>query len=258
MWLIVLRVAIAPALIAGGSAAQRRWGQAIGGRIIGLPLTALPLLMLLALAQGRAFAATAAGANLEAGVAQSAWCLAYVLAARMWRPLTSLAVATATFAATCMVIYHLPLPPLVSAALSAAGVFAALAVWPHARGPERPATTGRYELPARMVAGAAFTLMVCESAAMLGARAAGLVGALPVLTVVLTVASHRRDGATAANQFLEGVMRGSLSVVAAVAVIALVLPTHGALVAFPLALVAALAGQMIPTERLGRVHAAAA
>jgi hypothetical protein len=156
--LLLLRVTLAPLLILAGSLAQRRWGQAVGGRLISLPLTSLPLLMLLSLSDGSAFASSAAGAALAAGVAQSAWCLAYALTAHRCRPAVALSLATTAFALVCVVIDRFPVPTLVAAGLAAVSILAALRWWPAAGVDNRLAGASRAELPVRMVVAAAFTL----------------------------------------------------------------------------------------------------
>lgn len=246
MLLLVLRVALAPLLILAGSVAQRRWGQAIGGRLIGLPLTSLPLLLLLSLSDGPSFAASAAQAALAAGVAQSAWCLAYALGADRYRPGTAAVLATAAFGLVCVVLDRFPVSPAVGATLAAASIVAALRWWPVTGPDTTPTRPSRSDLPVRMAVAAAFTLGLTESAASLGARPAGLVGALPLLTVVLAVATHRRDGAGATNRFLHGVMAGSFSVVAALLVLALALGRLPLALTMVLATAAAVGAQCIP------------
>jgi hypothetical protein len=245
--LLLLRVTLAPLLILAGSLAQRRWGQAVGGRLISLPLTSLPLLLLLSLSDGPAFAASAARAALAAGVAQSAWCLAYALAAQRHRPAVAVALATSLFALVCVVLDRVPVPTPVAAVLATASVLGALRWWPPAGEDDRPGRTTRSELPVRMMVAAAFTLALTASAASLGARPAGLVGALPLLTVVLAVATHHRDGAATTNRFLHGVMAGSLSVVAALLVLALALGSLPLPVTMVLAIAAAAGAQCLPT-----------
>jgi hypothetical protein len=249
MTLLLLRITLAPVLILAGSLAQRRWGQAIGGRLIGLPLTSLPLLFVLTLSDGTTFAAGAARASLAGGVAQCAWCLAYAIAARRHRPVAALALATAVFAGLCGLLDLVALPTVLAAVASAVAVVAALALWP-AAGPARSeATGGRNDVAVRMVVAAVFTLALTESAASLGARPAGLVAAFPLLTVVLAVATHRRDGVVALNRFLHGVMAGSFSVVAALTVVAMALPHAGRATTFAVAVTASVLAQCIPTSR---------
>jgi hypothetical protein len=71
MTAVLLQLSMPALLIAGASAAQRRWGPRVGGILTGLPITSLPLILLIALAHGDRFAARAAGAGLEGTVAQA-------------------------------------------------------------------------------------------------------------------------------------------------------------------------------------------
>jgi hypothetical protein len=254
MLLLSLKVGVAPLLVLLGSLAQRRFGPVVGGRIIGLPLTSLPMLALLTLSQGRDFAGSAASATLAAGVAQSLWALTYVVASRRWTAGPAALSATGVFATLCLVLDRLPLPLVVAAVLSAASIVGSLLVWPSAGPPDPAAGRGSDDLLARMVAAAAFTFVITQSASIMGARSAGLVGALPVISVILAVGIHRRDGSDESNRFLEGVMEGSLSVVAALAVLAFLLPTFGPALAFPAAIGASLGAQMIPMARMPRIQ----
>ncbi len=256
---MVCRIAAAPLLILCASVAQRRYGQSAGGRLVGLPLTSLPLLALMTAADGRAFAAGAATATLAGVFAQSAWCWVYAHAAvRHLGPWSSLMVASAVFALACLALYGLHLSLLWGVVVGSLSILAALAWWPSSGPREDPRQGSPSELAARMSAGCAFTVGVTESSRSLGPSAAGLVGAYPVLTVVLAVATHRRDGDWAANAFLRGVMRGSGSLVAGVAIIALTVGPLGPVVAFPLAIAASLAAQFVPTGSVRRPTPAAA
>lgn len=246
MVLLAFRVVSAPVLVLAASVAQQRFGQAVGGRFVGLPLTSLPLLALLAAADGVGFAAAAATAALAGVVAQCVWAIVYVHASRRYGPAASTAAASSAFALTCAALLgmHLGLAP--AAVLGAASVVGCLAVWPRATGSHqaRPAT-GR-ELGGRMATGSAFTVAVTGASGSLGPQAAGLLGSYPVLTVVMAIATHRRDGAGAASDFLDGVVAGTLSVVAALATVAATLVPLGPIGAFPLAVGASLAAQVVP------------
>ena len=202
--------------------------------MIGLPLTSMPLLLLICLSHGKAFAGAAAEATLAAVTAQSVWCLSYAAVARRAGVIASVSASSACFGAVCLILYRLALPPVVAALLAAASVVVALAVWPEPD-LDTPATADAKnptDLGLRMLAGTTFNVGITGAASSLGARAAGLASAYPVLTVVLTFATHARQGSQAALQFLEGAMTGSMSVVTGLAVLAFMLPGFGPLAAW--------------------------
>jgi hypothetical protein len=247
MLLLSLRLISAPVLILGASAVQRRFGQAVGGRIVGLPLTSLPILGLICISEGNGFAGRAAGASLDGAVAQSVWCLVYVLTARRFGPAKSLVASSAAFAVCCVVIYPVVLPVLWATLLGATSVVVALVAWPKEQG-RSTSTSFKFkgDLAVRVLAGAAFSVAITTMASAVGPRASGLLTAFPVLTVVLAVATQIRDGEVASSHFLQGVLAGSLSVVAGLATIALTLGRFGPGVAFPLSVTASATAQMIP------------
>ena len=90
--LLALKLTLTPGVIVGATLAARRFGPSVGGWLIGLPVTAGPVLLLLALAHGARFAEHVA-AGLVAG----------------WR--LGLVTGTAAFAATgaALVVPHLRL-----------------------------------------------------------------------------------------------------------------------------------------------------
>ena len=77
MTTLVLKLALTPVLIIGASLAGRRFGGAICGWLIGLPLTSAPIAAFLAVEQGPRFAARAAVGSLLGAAVEGAFCLAY-------------------------------------------------------------------------------------------------------------------------------------------------------------------------------------
>jgi hypothetical protein len=69
----VLKLIVTPVLIAAASLAGRRWGQAVSGWFVGLPLTSGPIALFVALDHGAGFAAATAVGALAAATAEAAW-----------------------------------------------------------------------------------------------------------------------------------------------------------------------------------------
>ncbi|MCI0356680.1 MAG: hypothetical protein L0099_16845 [Acidobacteria bacterium] len=88
--MLALKLTLTPLLIGAVSLAGRRWGPAISGWLVGLPLTSGPVVLFLALEQGREFAAQTARGTLLGLISLAAFCLVYsLLAARSgWRAST--------------------------------------------------------------------------------------------------------------------------------------------------------------------------
>lgn len=246
MLLLCLKVILSPLLVAAATLAHRRWGPAIGGRLVGLPLTAAPLLILLSVAEGAHFTARMAVSDQAGDVAASAWCLVYAVAARRIRPLGAFVVAGAAFAVVAAILGEFHTNVVTATLLASLAIVLVLRWWPAARIDDERAIeeADGSDLLVRMLVAAIFTFGLSEAASSLGAGTAGLIGALPLVSIVLAVATHHRQGSAAVNGFLHGVMAGSFSVISFLAVVAIGLPILGVLVTFPLAIVAALVSQL--------------
>src|SRR3984893_4106535 len=74
---LALKLVLTPALIGGATLAGRRWGQSVGGWLVGLPLTTGPVAFFIALDHGAAFAAAAVVGSLVGAIAEAAFSVAY-------------------------------------------------------------------------------------------------------------------------------------------------------------------------------------
>ena len=77
-----LKLALTPGLILVASLAGRRWGESVGGWLVGLKLTSAPVAFFLALDHGTGFAAAAAAGSIAGTVAQACFGVAYGRTAR--------------------------------------------------------------------------------------------------------------------------------------------------------------------------------
>jgi hypothetical protein len=232
----VLRIVTSPLLIQAASLASRRWGPAVGGWLVGLPLTSGPIAFFLALDQGKAFAATAAAGSLAAIAAQAGFCAAYRLAARRSSWPASFSAGTGVFAiaVTLLETVWMPLWALVLMVEAALAIALALA-------PRLPADRAsvpvppRWDLPARMLVATALVLALTSAAPLLGARLAGMLATFPVFATVLTVFAHRAQGERAAQRVLRGLLLGLFAYSGFFLVIALGLERIGIAASFAIA-----------------------
>ncbi len=208
---LILKLVLVPVLIGAVSLAGRRWGPAVSGWLVGLPLTSAPVALFLALEQGPAFAARAAQGTLMGLVSVAAFCLVYSrLVRRIGWPGSLLGGWTAFFVAT-FALEQVSVP----LALAFAGVTAALLVAmgllpespPQASGAEPPP----WEIPLRMVAATAMVLAITGAAESLGPQLSGLLTPFPVYATVLAAFTHQFQGPSAAIRLLGGVVAGSFS-----------------------------------------------
>lgn len=248
---LVLKLVLTPLLIAAASLAGRRWRQAVGGWLVGLPLTTGPVAFFLALDHGPGFATAAALGSLAGAIAEGAFCLAYGHLARRG-PAVALAAACAAFAVAAAGLQRLTLPLAVLAALVLATLAASLRLMPSGADPAGAAPPPRWDLPARMAITTALVVGLTAIAPVLGARLSGILATFPLYAAILTVFAHRA-GSAPAVQVLRGLLVGLFSFAAFFVVLGALLERLGTAAAFVAASAVALAAQ---AASLGYVLAA--
>jgi fluoride ion exporter CrcB/FEX len=242
---------VAAGLVAAATLAARVWGHGIGGVVSAFPVIVGPALLLAALRQDAAFAATMATATLLGVVALSGFVLAYGHAARRCPWPLSLGLGWVVAAVLGMLAGGVGggLPgALLAAIVSATLAHAAL---PQARQVEVGACFPRWEMPARAAVTALLVVGLTIAGQRFGPTVAGVLAALPALASVLAVFTHARDGHDALVAMLRGMLGGLTTFVSFCALIALLIEPAGVIFAFVLATGAALLGQVV----VARLHA---
>ena len=209
MGTLTLKIVLTPVLILAASWAGRRWGEAVGGWLVGLPLTSGPIALFLALEHGTDFAAAAAAGSLGGALAQACFCIAYGRSAGRARWPLALTLGSAAFAASAAVLQaaQLPLPALLLATLIALGF--AIALVPRGRLKSFDLLAlPRWDIPARMAVATVLVVGLTAAAPLLGPRLSGLLATFPVFATVLALFAHRLQGGAAAQQVLWGLLLG--------------------------------------------------
>ena len=239
---IVLRLVLPPLTVLAAGWLQRRVGPRLSGRLVGLPLTSGPLVLVLLLADGTATAVTAAHGVLAGQVMVVGFTTVYALGtATSARPRAVLGIALAAVALLGAGA-HLAMQraPWTIGLLVVPLALVCLRLWsPEAEGhgagagPSVPQLLGRAALTGVLVA------TLSTSARVIGAGLAGVLASVPLVVSVVSPATHRDSGAAAARAML----RGTLTVVPGTTTFAAVLATTltaGSPAAFAAALVAML------------------
>jgi hypothetical protein len=105
-----LKLVLTPLLIGMASLAGRRFGPAVGGWLVGLPLTSAPVAFFLAIERGTNFASSAAEGTLAGLISVAAFCLAYGLLAPRKGWLPTLLSSLTTFFGVTMLLRPVDLP----------------------------------------------------------------------------------------------------------------------------------------------------
>jgi uncharacterized membrane protein (GlpM family) len=234
---LTLKLILTPTLIAAASMAGRRWGPAMSGWLVGLPLTSGPIAFFLALNQGVAFARAAAIGTLTGTISQAAFCLAYGwLAARFAWPLTVLA-SSLVFAGSTLVLQYLSLPLITLFLTVILVLILANCLMP--RRPEVSSSAGMlplWDIPARMAIATAFVLLLTGLAPTLGPYLTGLLTPFPLYAAILAVFAHHLRGPAPAAGVVKGLLLGLFAFATFFLVLAALIEQVGIALAFAVAI----------------------
>jgi hypothetical protein len=237
MWTLLAKLALTPAIVVATTLVGRRFGGAVSGWLVGLPLMSGPITLFFAVEQGRQFAARASVGSLSGTLAEAGFCLGWAQAARRATWPFALAAGSASFA---LVGLPVPLGPL--ALVSLLVLVAALRLLPRLKLELRDEVLApRWELAARAIVATGLLLLLTGLATVLGARLSGLLTVYPLYTAVLAGFAQRSDGPAAAIRVLRGLLLGLFAFVTFFFTLTVLLTRASIVVAFAVALTCALA-----------------
>ncbi len=239
MSLLLVKLLVTPAVVVATSLAGRRWGAAVGGWLVGLPLTSGPVAAFLAVERGSDFAAQASAGSIGGVVAQAGFCLGYAFAAARGWP-AALASGALGFAACALALQAFDLAPIALFVAALAALVATLRLLPRGAPPAPSAGWPRWELPARAAAVTALVVAVTTVAAELGPRASGAVACFPLIGAAFGVFAHRAQGPRAGVAALRGMATALFAFAVFFLVLGLALPRADAVAAFVAATAVAL------------------
>ena len=225
---------------------SHRYGPSVGGILGAVPAKGGPIILFLALDQGRSFAATSAAASLGGAGGCGVFCLVYALVCRRvgW-PIAG-AAAYGAFVATWAAMLPISAWGLGPAF---AATFAILLVSRRLL-PEAPPVASRRatalaDLPARMATGAGMVVFVTTAGPQFGATISGMLTTIPTVAAVLALFTHAQEGPDRAIAVMRGLTHGLLGFASFLAVLAATLVPLGIPLSFALAGSVVVAVQLI-------------
>ncbi|MFO1284439.1 MAG: hypothetical protein U1F51_18620 [Burkholderiales bacterium] len=209
MTLVLFKLFTAPVLILVASLVARRFGPAIAGWLVALPLTSGPVAALLAVEHGPRFAQLAAEGSLTGMAAQACYAATYGhLARRGHRWIVCSAAAAVAFVVAGALLIGLHLGIGGGAILAGAALLAALHAIGRPAAPPRDTATPHWDLPLRMAIAGALVASLTTIAEVIGPDRAGLMSTFPVFILVLSAFAHQREGPEAARALVRGLVMG--------------------------------------------------
>ena len=242
MTLAAIKLFVTPLIMLLATMASRRWGDAVAGWLVGLPVVSGPVSVYLTIERGPDFAALSAAGSVSGVVSQAAFCMGYAFVASHGVA-AALAAATLGYVGFGLVTTALA-PPLAALMVAAAAMlFLARAVLPAAAGASALAPAPHWDLPARIVVATVLVFAVTLFAGALGPRVSGLSASYPIIGGAIAAFAHAVRGPRAGVAALRGMASALFGFIAFFGVIGYGLGPLAPLPAYGLALAMALATQ---------------
>lgn len=242
---LLLKLTLAPALVAAATLATRRWGARVGGVLVAFPLVAGPILLFFAVEQGPVFTAQAAMGTVVGLSSISAFIAVYMHCAHRCGWAGAFGWAMASYAGCTALLSVLPVVWYTALPLAWVTLFVAHRFAPRVDPARTSTAPPRFELMIRMAATAVLVLSVTTLAGAMGPHLSGLVSVFPVATAVMAVFTHRHDGAGVAIRLLRGLLIGLYTFSLFCLTVALLVARLGAWRAFTLALAVSVSAQVV-------------
>jgi hypothetical protein len=213
MNILVLKLVLAPFIIGSASLAGRKWGHAVSGWIVGMPLTSGPVIFFVALSHDVTFAANAALGVISGGLSLVAYALTYAWLATRFRWYIALTGSFLVFGVSTTFLQNvtLPLIPVFLAVSSA--IVMGLRLMPEEAVEEGDTQPGQWDIPSRILIGTSFILLLTGSASFIGSRLTGLLTTIPLYVTILAIFAYGHQGAAAAAHVLRGLLYGMFAFV---------------------------------------------
>ncbi|MBK9924240.1 MAG: hypothetical protein IPP66_03015 [Anaerolineales bacterium] len=243
MNIFILKLILAPLIIGSASLAGRKWGPAVSGWIVGLPLTSGPVVFFLALSHDTTFATNATLGVISGGISLVLYSLSYVWLANRFRWQVSIIGSLMVFTACTAILQNFTFPLRPMFFIVCVAILAALRLIPNDIVEETDAQPGVWDIPLRILIGTSFILLITGIAPFIGPHLTGLLTTIPLYVSILTVFAHRHQGSAAAAHVLRGLLYGLFAFAGFFLTLNLLLERTGIAVAFISAIMVALAVQ---------------
>jgi hypothetical protein len=241
--ILLMKLTLAPGLVAVTTLAGRRFGALVAGVVGGFPAVVGPILIALDAQHGDHFATAAAAGALAGLISLSAFLVAYAWLARSVPWPVALVGSWAAFALATLALDGVSPSPEVALPLVIGAFTLAYLALPAGGGRPHAAVhpAQRWDLAMRVGATIAFVVVLTGVAGALGPGLSGLLAAFPVLASVLCAFTHAQEGPAAVADFLRGLVAGLGGFAVFCFAVAELLPATGPVVAFGAGTLAAMA-----------------
>jgi hypothetical protein len=221
--LLILKLTLAPCMVLLAHYLQKNYGHGMGGRLIGLPITTGPFILIICLQEGRSFGAHVTRGVLLGQIALTMYCWVYAMASSKFNWWISLFIGTATVLTTGFLTTQYEISVFQTLLLLGFVWIVAMKNWPEQIAQNKKITPPSWELPARVLVTVSVLFILAALAPHLGANLSGALSTYPVIASVLSAFNHRRYGPASTLATLRGLMETLPLTIAFIATLAFTL-----------------------------------
>ncbi|MBK8803209.1 MAG: hypothetical protein IPN71_14365 [Fibrobacteres bacterium] len=252
---LLLRFLLAPALVGVASLCARHWGNTVGGWIAALPFVAGPLLLVVTLEQGHAFAAGSARSALSGIVALAVFSNVYARLCLKWPWWAALPGGWLAYLASAWAMSPWDLGVVARLVGALVSLWLARALLPSVPEPREASTAPSrpsWDLAARMGSAAALVGTIATLAQRMGPNWSGLLAPFPISTTILVAFTQAQEGPVAVTRMLRGFLPALTGLTFFFATLAFLLPLLPTFQAFAIGLAITAATQALAIRIAGK------
>ena len=205
--LLALKIFLSPLLMLIVTRLQARSSAGAGGRFMGWPLVTGPIIFIIFLQEGAAFAAKTAHGALLGQISLIAFAWSYALVALRAPWYLSIATATVTFIGSLYLVSLIHIPLWLTFILLVVALFLVNKFWPTYQPITTPLSSPRWELYLRIGLVIALVFALSEFSQTLGPSLTGGFSTYPVIATIMGTFNHKRFGANAAISLHHGLLQ---------------------------------------------------
>ena len=210
--MLILKLTIVPLALLVFGIVERLHGPRVAGWLAGFPIVGGPLLLFVTLDHGLAFGSQAALGAYFGLVPWLIFTMSYAFCSRRlnWLGCTVIAFTLWTAAAAAAVVWQSASRWL--EVLPFAAFVGALFGYPRGEASDEEREHVWWGLPARMIAGAALTVVITQFSGAFGSKWSGIFTTFPVMGSIICISSHLQYGRHAVQEAVAGMSMGLASV----------------------------------------------
>lgn len=218
--LLLLKVTLGPLMVALSHYLGKLKGHGIGGRLIGLPITTGPFILIISIQEGTQFGKHAAHGVLLGQIALAIYCWVYTFISPRMNWYQAIATATATVLTVGYATTHIPFTTTEALVTLVAIWLLAMRFWPNAPTDAVFVRSPKWELPVRIAVTLTIFIGLAALAPHLGPNISGALSTYPVIASVISAFNHRRYGPASTMATLRGLMESFPITIAFIAILA--------------------------------------